>query len=229
MRKYINRITGFTLVACILGITLVSAKSLAYVDPDSPSTDPCFGVVYVDEPTTQEYEEAITKYNDDRNTLAVEVSNYINSIAPTSEIDPFRFIDLCSEYEIDLIFAMAQGQLESHYATRGTAARTKSVFNVGAYDGHSSDRQKRNGFGYDDPNDSIEPYLQLLKNDYLVNNKTVQDLMNNYVNYLGMRYASNKKYESQMRSIYRRISSNASLVIAYENFLVSEAALNELG
>lgn len=229
MRKYINRITGFTLVACILGITLVSAKSLAYVGSDSPSTDPCFGVVYVDEPTTQEYEEAITKYNDDRNTLAVEVSNYINSIAPTSEIDPFRFIDLCSEYEIDLIFAMAQGQLESHYATRGTAARTKSVFNVGAYDGHSSDRQKRNGFGYDDPNDSIEPYLQLLKNDYLVNNKTVQDLMNNYVNYLGMRYASNKKYESQMRSIYRRISSNASLVIAYENFLVSEAALNELG
>lgn len=229
MRKYINRITGFTLVACILGITLVSAKSLVYVDPDSPSTDPCFGVVYVDEPTSQEYEEAITKYNDDRNTLAVEVSNYINSIAPTSEIDPFKFIDLCSEYEIDLIFAMAQGQLESHYATRGTAARTKSVFNVGAYDGHSSDRQKRNGFGYDDPNDSIEPYLQLLKNDYLVNNKTVQDLMNNYVNYLGMRYASNRKYESQMRSIYRRISSNASLVIAYENFLVSEAALNELG
>lgn len=229
MRKYINRITGFTLVACILGITLVSAKSLVYVDPDSPSTDPCFGVVYVNEPTSQEYEEAITKYNDDRNTLAVEVSNYINSIAPTSEIDPFKFIDLCSEYEIDLIFAMAQGQLESHYATRGTAARTKSVFNVGAYDGHSSDRQKRNGFGYDDPNDSIEPYLQLLKNDYLVNNKTVQDLMNNYVNYLGMRYASNRKYESQMRSIYRRISSNASLVIAYENFLVSEAALNELG
>jgi len=229
MRKYINRITGFTLVACILGITLVSAKSLVYVDPDGPNTDPCFGVVYVDEPTTQEYEEAITKYNDDRNALAVEVSNYINSIAPTSEIDPFKFIDLCSEYEIDLIFAMAQGQLESHYATRGTAARTKSVFNVGAYDGHSSDRQKRNGFGYDDPNDSIEPYLQLLKNDYLVNNKTVQDLMNNYVNYLGMRYASNRKYESQMRSIYRRISSNASLVIAYENFLVSEAALNELG
>lgn len=223
MRKYINRAIGFAVVACILGITIISAKTLVFLTAENPK------VTIVEDNQNKEYQLAVTQHNTNRNVLAVEVSNYIYSVAPTAEIDPFRFIDLCSEYEIDLIFAMAQGQLESHYATRGTATRTKSVFNVGAYDGHSSDRQKRNGFGYDDPNDSIEPYLQLIKNDYLVNNKTVQDLMSNYVNYLGMRYASNKKYESQMRSIYRRISSNASLVIAYENFLVSGAALNELG
>lgn len=226
-RNYIHTAIGFVVFMLVGCATLASAKALVDYSVETPETDPCFGTVYVDN-TQHEYDEAIIQYNNDRNTLAIEVSNYIKSVAPTAEIDPFMFIDLCSEYEIDLIFAMAQGQLESHFATRGTAARTKSIFNVGAYDGHSANRQCRNGFGYDNPNDSIEPYLQLIKNDYLVNNKTVQDLMNNYVNYLGMRYASNKKYESFMRSIYRRISLNASLIIAYENFLVSEAALNEL-
>lgn len=169
------------------------------------------------------------KLLESRNELAIEVDSYIKSVAPKSQIDPFLMIDLCWKYNVDLVFVMAQGHLESHYATAGTARKTNSIFNVGAYDGHSATRQKRNGFGFDDPNDSIEPFLILLTSDYLVDGKTTNDLMNNYVNYLGMRYASNKKYESQMRSIYRRISSNTSLVIAYEDFLVSGAVLNELG
>lgn len=170
----------------------------------------------------------LVKFTEARNELAVQVDTYIKSVAPNSEINPFVIIDLCAQYDVDLMFVMAQGQLESHYATKGTAARTNSIFNVGAYDGHSASRQQRNGFGFDDPNQSIEPYLVLLTNDYLVNGKTTTDLMANYVNKYNMRYASNRKYEAQMRSLYRRISSNASLTIAYENFLVSEAALNEL-
>lgn len=167
----------------------------------------------------------LEKFTEARNELAVQVDSYIKSVAPNSEIDPFIIIDLCAQYDVDLMFVMAQGQLESHYATKGTAARTNSVFNVGAYDGHSASRQQRNGFGFDDPNQSIEPYLVLLTNDYLVNGKTTTDLMSNYVNKYNMRYASNRKYEAQMRSIYRRISSNASLTIAYENFLASESDL----
>ena len=66
-------------------------------------------------------------------------------------------------------------QVESHYATKGTAKKTNSVFNVGAYDGHSARKQIKNGFGYDNPNDSIEPYLILITSNYLVNGKTVYD------------------------------------------------------
>jgi hypothetical protein len=148
----------------------------------------------------------------------MEVDNYIKSVAPKSQIDPFLMIDLCWKYNVDLAFVMAQGQLESHYATAGTAKKTNSIFNVGAYDGHSAARQNRNGFGFDDPNDSIEPFLILLTTDYLVNGKTTNDLMKRYTNYLGMRYASNTKYEGALRSIYRRISTNPSFSIAYTNY-----------
>ena len=158
------------------------------------------------------------KLLESRNELAIEVDNYIKSVAPKSQIDPFLMIDLCWKYNVDLVFVMAQGQLESHYATAGTAKKTNSIFNVGAYDGHSAARQKRNGFGFDDPNDSIEPFLILLTSDYLVNGKTTNDLMKRYTNYLGMRYASNTKYEGALRSIYRRISTKPSFSIAYTNY-----------
>lgn len=167
----------------------------------------------------------LVKFTEARNELAVQVDTYIKSVAPNSEIDPFVIIDLCAQYDVDLMFVMAQGQLESHYATKGTAARTNSIFNVGAYDGHSASRQRRNGFGFDDPNQSIEPYLVLLTNDYLVNGKTTTDLMANYVNKYNMRYASNRKYEAQMRSLYRRISSNPSLSVAYNTYLSYESLI----
>ena len=157
-----------------------------------------------------------------RNQLAIEVDNYISSVAPKANIDAFLMIDLCSEYGVDIRFVLAQGQIESHFATKGTASRTLSIFNVGAYDGHSASRQRRNGFGYSDPNDSIEPYLQLITNEYMVNGKTESDLMQNYVNRLGMRYASNPRYEKMLRSVYKRISNKPAFSIAYENYLESQ-------
>jgi flagellum-specific peptidoglycan hydrolase FlgJ len=164
-------------------------------------------------------EKALKEYEEARYQLAIEVDNYITSVAPKSCIDPFLMIDLCSQYGVDIRFVMAQGQIESHYATKGTAAKTLSVFNVGAYDGHSASRQRRNGFGYSDPNDSIEPYLQLITNEYMVNGKTEKDLMKNYVNVLGMRYASNPRYEVMLRSVYNRINKRPSFRSAYENYL----------
>ena len=166
--------------------------------------------------------QRMEEYEIARNQLAIEVDNYITSVAPKANIDAFLMIDLCSEYGVDIRFVLAQGQIESHFATKGTAARTLSIFNVGAYDGHSASRQRRNGFGYSDPNDSIEPYLQLITNEYMVNGKTESDLMQNYVNRLGMRYASNPRYEKMLRSVYKRISNKPAFSIAYENYLESQ-------
>ena len=166
--------------------------------------------------------QRMEEYEIARNQLAIEVDNYISSVAPKANIDAFLMIDLCSEYGVDIRFVLAQGHIESHFATKGTASRTLSIFNVGAYDGHSASRQKRNGFGYSDPNDSIEPYLQLITNEYMVNGKTESDLMQNYVNRLGMRYASNPRYEKMLRSVYKRISNKPAFSIAYENYLESQ-------
>lgn len=166
--------------------------------------------------------QRMEEYEIARNQLAIEVDNYISSVAPKANIDAFLMIDLCSEYGVDIRFVLAQGQVESHFATKGTASRTLSIFNVGAYDGHSASRQRRNGFGYSDPNDSIEPYLQLITNEYMVNGKTESDLMQNYVNRLGMRYASNPRYEKMLRSVYKRISNKPAFSIAYDNYLKSQ-------
>lgn len=144
-------------------------------------------------------------------SLEIEVDNYIKSIAPTSKLSEKNIVEKCLEYNIDIIFVLAQGQIESHYGTAGTARKTNSVFNVGAYDGYSANKQNKNGFGFNNPNDSIEPYLILLTNEYLVNGKTEYDLMNNYVNYLGMRYASNKNYERMLKSVYNKIKKTTNI------------------
>ena len=217
-----NRIVGLLFFLLVGGVTLVCAKSVVdsldepthtHMGPQGTYTEPEQDIIK--EMMLAEFEEA-------RNQLAIEVDNYISSVAPKACIDPFLMIDLCWEYGVDIRFVLAQGQIESHFATKGTAARTLSIFNVGAYDGHSATRQRRNGFGFSDPNESIEPYLRLITNEYMVNGKTEADLMKNYVNGLGMRYASNPKYESMLRSVYNHINNHPEFRIAYENYVESQ-------
>ena len=213
MKKVLTRIVG--LITCmIIGSVILGGTKLVVnamdIEPNTTITNDVD-----DNVDTTQY---LNDFNIARDALAIEVHNYISTIAPGAEIDPYILIDLCTKYGVDVAFVMAQGQIESHYATAGTAKRTNSIFNVGAYDGHSATRQCRNGFGFDDPNDSIEPYLILLTSDYLVNGKTINDLMNNYVNHLGMRYASNRKYESQLRTVYNKIYRNPNFKIAYEEY-----------
>lgn len=150
--------------------------------------------------------------------IVSEVDSYIDRIAPSNKIDSEMLFTLCDEYNIDVRFVIAQGQIESHFATKGTAKKTNSIFNVGAYDGHSASRQNRNGFGFSDPNESIEPYLLLLTNDYLVNGKTEFDMMKRYVNKLGMRYASNPQYERMLKSVYNRINRETNLDILLKEY-----------
>ena len=214
-----HTIIGF-ITCMILGFVVLGGAKMA-VNAASIDTKPTVveqGDDAIVDSTELVMEQYRNDFNNARDILAVEVHEYISTIAPRAEIDPYILIDLCTEYNIDVAFVMAQGQIESHYATAGTAKRTKSIFNVGAYDGHSAARQCRNGFGFDDPNDSIEPYLILLTSDYLVNGKTINDLMTRYVNYLGMRYASNPKYESQLKSVYNKIYRNPEFKIAYEEY-----------
>lgn len=216
MKRVRNTIVGF-ITCMVIGFIVLGGTKLAvnamYIEPKTFETTES-----VVDSTNYNTEQYLNEFNDARDVLAIEVHSYISTIAPRAEIDPYILIDLCTEYNIDVAFVMAQGQIESHYATAGTAKRTKSIFNVGAYDGHSAARQCRNGFGFEDPNDSIEPYLILLTNDYLVNGKTINDLMKNYVNKLGMRYASNPKYESQLRSVYNKIYRDPEFRIAYEEY-----------
>lgn len=162
----------------------------------------------------------IIEYTDSVKTQLInEVDTYINTIAPSSKLDGEIVVDKCCEYNVDIAFVLAQGQIESHFGTTGTARKTNSVFNVGAYDGYSASKQRANGFGFSHPNESVEPYLILLTNNYLVNGKTINDLMVSYINYLGMRYASDTRYEYMLRSVYNKINSKTNINSLYNEYV----------
>ena len=143
------------------------------------------------------------KYNAAKLELVNEVDNYIKSIASQSSLDGYVIVEEC--------FVLAQGENESHFGTAGLARRTNSVFNVYAFDGHSHEQISEKG-KYKHPNYSVAPYIELLKNDYLVNGKTEYDLMDGeYVNKHGKRYASSESYEKALLDKYTKIRQSTKI------------------
>lgn len=146
------------------------------------------------------------KYN-----LVDEVEKYIQYIAPSSCLNALTVVEACDEYNIDIIFVLAQGQIESHYGTRGIAAKTNSVFNVHSFDGLSADQINKSGKGYRHPDFSVRPYLDLLQRKYLVDGKTERDMFSSFVDSSGNRYASDDNYEQSLMNTYLKISNKTKL------------------
>lgn len=154
----------------------------------------------------KEYE---LKYWKTKVQLVDEVQNYINTVAPTSNLRACILVDACEKYNIEVKFALAQGELESHFGTKGLASKTNSVWNVGAYDGHFYSKIMRT-YKYSHPNESIEPYLKLLYEKYLTN-EVEEGLLRNFVDHNGNRFASDKNYEERLRYKYKYIGNNTQI------------------
>ena len=146
-----------------------------------------------------------------RDDIVSEIDNYIDSIAPDSGLNGIKIFELCNKYGVDVRFVLAQGQAESHFGTRGMAAKTNIVWNVKTYDGDTVEDIKYRGDHFRHPDESIEPYLLLLVNNYFVDGKTEEDMLINFVNKDGKRYASNPKYETMVLNIYNRINNETKL------------------
>jgi hypothetical protein len=141
--------------------------------------------------------EAELKYQETKSFLCDEVQKYILSIAPTSSLRGYAIVEECEKYNIDIKFVLAQGEIESHFATKGLGAKLNNVFNVGMFDNYKeSDIKDKYKFNY--VNQSVRPYLELLNNNYLID-KLETDLLDNYVDINGNRYASDPNYESKLK------------------------------
>jgi hypothetical protein len=93
--------------------------------------------------------------------------------------------------------ALAQAQGESHFGTRTPRKGSEvSPFNVGVYDKNDA------GFldNVKDANEGTEMYFDLMAEDYL-SNKTPEQLVQNFTNEAGQRYATDKGYESLLSQI----------------------------
>ena len=118
--------------------------------------------------------EAGLTYNEYKCELVKAVKHYIDSVAPTSSLNAYAVVDKCEQYDLDIKFVLAQGHLESHFGTTGMAAKTNSVFNVGAFD-NATISEIHGKHKYKHPDYSIEPYMQLLYKNYIGENKTELD------------------------------------------------------
>lgn len=163
------------------------------------------------------HDNATLAYEGARAELVSNIDSIIRKIAPSSCMNGIAILRGCEKYDVDLFFVLAQGQLESHYGTKGVARKTNSVFNVYAYDKLHTSKINKNG-KYSHPDLSIEPYLRLLKNQYLSNGKTEKDLLINYVNIRGERYASNISYEDSLLSLYNKFLEDKVLQKSYDKY-----------
>ena len=111
------------------------------------------------------------------------------------KFNPDNLVLACYGYKYDLPLLLAQLKLESHFGTTPRARRTNSMFSVGSWD------NGRDLYKYKTQDESIIPYIELMQKDYLQNGKkTVNNLLNRFVNKHGNRYAGDPNYESSVRN-----------------------------
>lgn len=146
-----------------------------------------------------------------RDRIVTDIDHYIDSIAPDSGLNGIKLFEMCEKYGVDVRFVLAQGQAESHFGTKGMAAKTNIVWNVNTRDNDTLEDIRRRKDDYSHPDKSIEPYLQLLVNKYLVNGKTEEDMFLDFVDKDGQRYATNPNYEELVLGIYNRINDETKL------------------
>ena len=193
MKKNITFIIALVLgIFAIFGIGLYSGTQLVHYDYE-----------------TNQVKEYELKYWDTKAQLVDEVQNYINTVAPTSDLRAYALVDACEKYNIEVKFALAQGEIESHFGTKGLAIKTNSVWNVGACDNHSY-FDIINTYKYSHPNESIEPYLKLLYRNYLTD-EAEAGLLKKFVDRNGNRFASDKNYEEKLNYKYKYIGNNTKI------------------
>ena len=62
-------------------------------------------------------------YDSLKSVLVEQVNSYIQQSAPTSALDGLVVVNNCIDYDIDICFVLAQGEIESHFGTKGRATK----------------------------------------------------------------------------------------------------------
>lgn len=136
-----------------------------------------------------------------KNDLAKEVRTYIldnskhTDVSFVTEISD-HIVNRALDNRIDICFILAQGHLETAFGSFGIGKSKKSIF--GVYKNHKTYIE------------CIDYYICLLRDSYLVN-KTEKQLMNNFINKNGYRYAEDEKYEYKLKNYYLKVNKSTSI------------------
>lgn len=152
--------------------------------------------------TTVSLEDIIPHYNE----LVQSVKEYMNWAVNCNghdyseiEIRPETLVELCYQYKYDLPMLLSALHLESCFGITPRAKRTGSPCSIGCWD------NGKNKIYYDDQNEAVEDYIKIMQNNFIRGRKYSDAFADgNLVNGLGLRYASNKKYEPDLRYMRAR-------------------------
>ena len=105
--------------------------------------------------------------------------------------------------------SLAQLAMEGGFSSNSNAKpiRTKNPFNVGNTD-------KGGTIEHSSIQDGIQAYYDLMGKNYLSGGKTASDLLSNFVNKSGNRYATNPNYESSLKQIAGQAQKMAQPIYA---------------
>lgn len=119
----------------------------------------------------------------------------------STDLKPETLVKASMEENFDLPFLMAVAHQESCFGATPRAQRTNSVFSEGSWD------NGQNKVTYSDPNESVYGYIDLMNRSYIVNGKSLFDLLvpGEFVNGIGKRYASDVNYERKIKGLRNRI------------------------
>jgi peptidoglycan hydrolase-like protein with peptidoglycan-binding domain len=150
---------------------------------------------------------------DDGYKIYKEISDqFINKRNPNSGIDGTMMADAAKKYfskgyvppELALAQLAAEGGISKD--EKDKPRYTKNPFNVG--NTTSGKVRYFNSF-----QEGIDAYYDLITRKYLVGGKSAEDLVNNFVNINGNRYAD-KGYESLVRDVVKNVSSISDKVLS---------------
>ena len=136
-----------------------------------------------------------------KNELINETDRYISSITSKAHNSLPKFlVENALTYNIDIMFMLAQTQIETTFGTAGAGRESsrRSLFGVAIRK-------------YTDYEKAIIDYCELLKKSYLTKGRTEHHLMKKYTTTGGSRYAGNPNYEYELSNTYKQISRNTKL------------------
>lgn len=132
--------------------------------------------------------------------LVDEVTAYVNNKFPTASTEiPTLLVDYGLNNNIDIVFMMAQTEIETGFGTVGIGRHKSRKSLFGIYKTYQS---------YEE---CVQHYVATLFKHYLTRGRTTDDLMKKYVTTGGLRYAEAESYEVKISSAHRAINKKTNV------------------